>query len=307
MRVAKNIIGAFAVDKAEIKDEKLFTDYGAEEANNVVAEDLAKANGVEVSEPRFLLRVMNSTKNLAKLREANIFHTRRRVASAVKIDQLIIQASNTIEDLDKISNMMAKRLREWYELYYPEVSHNIEDHEAFVRVILEKNRDDLAADEGQTNTMGGEVPEKDLDAVLMLARETQALYDLRQKELEYISKAMTKNYPNMTAVAGPTIASKLLALARSMQKIAMLPASTIQLLGAEKALFRHLTTGAKSPKYGVIINHPLVSKARRQDKGKIARVLADKISMAAKIDFFKGEFRGDDLRKQVEKRLKSLS
>ncbi|HII72111.1 TPA: C/D box methylation guide ribonucleoprotein complex aNOP56 subunit, partial [Candidatus Woesearchaeota archaeon] len=88
------------------------------------------------------------------------------------------------------------------------------------------------------------------------------------------------------------------------EKMALMPASTIQLLGAEKALFRHMTTGAKPPKFGVIINHPLVTKAKKPDKGKVARTMADKISLAAKIDFFKGEFKGDDLRKELEERFK---
>jgi len=306
MKVAKNIIGAFKVDKGEIKEEKLFSDYADTEGNVKLAEEMAKSIGGEVSEPRFLLRVMNSPKYLKKLREANLFYTRRKVAEAVQIDQLIIQASNTIEDLDKITNMMAKRLREWYGLYYPEVSHKIEDHEAFVRVILENKRDELAAEDGQTNTMVGEVPEKDLNVIMKLAEEVKELYDLRAKEVDYIGNAMKEHYPNTAVVAGSTIASKLLSIAGSMKKIVMLPASTIQLLGAEKALFRHMTTGAKPPKYGVIINHPLVTKAKKQDKGKIARALADKISVAAKIDYFKGEFRGDQLREEVEKKLRNL-
>ena len=95
--------------------------------------------------------------------------------------------------------------------------------------------------------------------------------------------------------------ARLIALAGSFERLATLPASTIQILGAEKALFRHIKTGAKSPKHGVILQHPLVLDAKA--KGKAARQVADKISIAARIDFFKGEFRGDILIKELREKL----
>jgi nucleolar protein 56 len=75
-------------------------------------------------------------------------------------------------------------------------------------------------------------------------------------------------------------------------------------LGAEKALFRHLRTGAKAPKYGILHEHPLISQAKKPEHGKIARLLADKIAIAAKVDFFKGKFVGNKLKKDIERRLK---
>jgi len=89
-------------------------------------------------------------------------------------------------------------------------------------------------------------------------------------------------------------------LGKSLKHLAMLPASTIQLLGAEKALFRHIKTGSRSPKHGIIINHSIVQKAKRNEKGKAARMLADKLSICAKLDYFKGEFKAKEYKKELE-------
>ena len=112
--------------------------------------------------------------------------------------------------------------------------------------------------------------------------------------------------PNLTAVAGSNVASKLISLAGNLERLSKFPAPKIQLMGAEVALFRHLQTGAKPPKHGVILEHPLVSSAKKHLKGKIARKLADKISIAAKIDFFKGEFMGEYLLETLKKDIEKL-
>ena len=107
--------------------------------------------------------------------------------------------------------------------------------------------------------------------------------------------------PNFHYIAGPLIGAKLLEHAGSVKKLVEMPSSTIQLLGAEKALFRHITKGTKSPKHGLIINHPIVQKAK--DKGKASRLLADKLSIAIRIDYFKGEFKADKLLEEIKKKL----
>jgi nucleolar protein 56 len=110
-----------------------------------------------------------------------------------------------------------------------------------------------------------------------------------------------KNYcPNVLELAGATIGAKLIELAKSLKRMALLPASTVQLLGAEKALFRHLKLKTKSPKYGVIFQHPLIQNAKRSERGKMARRLADKLSLCARLDYFKGEFKAKEYRKMLE-------
>ena len=118
----------------------------------------------------------------------------------------------------------------------------------------------------------------------------------------YLDKLMDELMPNTKSIAGTTISAKLLEHAGSLKHLSELPSTTVQLFGAEKALFRHLHSNAKCPKYGLLHEHPLIPKTKRKDHGKAARALADKISIAAKVDYFKGEFVGDKLKAQIEKK-----
>ncbi|MFH2028372.1 MAG: NOP5/NOP56 family protein [Nanoarchaeota archaeon] len=238
------------------------------------------------------------------LRRQNIELTRKAVKSSVNEDVLIVQAISNIEDINKAANSLVKRLRDWYGLYNPELTHQIDKHEIFVDLILNKTKSQLLEEikVDETSSMGADLSEQDLAPIMVLAKQINELYGLRQQQETYLEIIIKKLCPNMVAITGTTIGAKLLARAGSLKKLVEFPSSTIQLLGAEKALFRHLKTKAKSPKYGYLHEHPLISKNRRQLHGKIARSLADKISIAVKVDYFKGEFIGDKLRKGLEKK-----
>jgi nucleolar protein 56 len=231
-------------------------------------------------------------------RRKNLEETRKKVRESVNPDNFIVQTVNNIDEISKVCNILAKRLREWYELYNPEFSRKFSDHEVFVKLIIE------GKDKKEKTSMGADLSKEDLEPILKIAKELSVLYSLRDKQKEYLEKVMEKNNPNLTAVAGYLIGAKLIALAGDLKRLVMFPASTVQLLGAEKALFRHMRTGAKSPRHGMIVNHPLISGAPQKEHGKRARALADKLSLAAKVDYFKGEFIGDKLRKELEERFK---
>jgi nucleolar protein 56 len=267
----------------------------------------AEVVGKKDAPPDWVLEFFNNEKQLRSVKEAVMIITKRRMAESLKQDYLIVQAVNNVDEMDKVLNNLAKRLREWYELYNPEFSRSIESDEKFAELIQKKTRKELLNEVGltQEESMGAEVSKKDLQPVMGLAAEISSLFALRAKQAKYIEDSMKEQMPNVAAVAGAMIGATLLSIAGSMEKMALFPASTIQLLGAEKALFRHIKTGAKPPKFGVIINHPLVTKAKAPEKGRAARMLADKISIAVKLDFFKGKFKGDELRKELDKRLGS--
>ena len=114
--------------------------------------------------------------------------------------------------------------------------------------------------------------------------------------------------PNVTAIAGSTLAAKLMVLAGGLKNLAKLPSSTIQLLGAEKALFRFMKNKGKSlpPKYGILFLHPEVTNAPVEVKGKVARAVASELSMAAKTDFYTGENKTEDYKKHLKKRIKEI-
>lgn len=290
-----NVIGTFFFKDQKLAEEKLYSNADIVKNADNLSKDIP---------PSWVLEFFSQPKYLKRMREAALLITKRKVAESLRPEQLIVQAVNNIDEIDKVINNLGKRLREWYELYNPEFSKSIESDEKFAELIQKKNRKELLKEAGCTEqeSMGAEIQQKDLEPMMNLAAEISSLFALRKKHVEYVENSMKKLLPNVTAVCGGMIGAKLIAVAGTLQKMALFPASTIQLLGAEKALFRHIKTGAKPPKFGIIINHPIVSKSQQSDKGKAARMLADKISIAAKIDFFKGEFMGDKLRKEVEAR-----
>ncbi|WP_456483309.1 C/D box methylation guide ribonucleoprotein complex aNOP56 subunit [Methanopyrus kandleri] len=246
-------------------------------------------------------------------------------ATVEERDQMIIQAINTIDDIDRILNILTDRVREWYGIHFPEINKIVKKHDDFVTLVAELGHrknftydnikevlpefpDHLAEklEEAAKDSMGAEMDEKDLAAVQRIAEVARELYEIRRKTADYIDESMDDVAPNVKALVGPLIGARLIALAGGLKEMAKLPASTIQLLGAEKALFRHLTKGTKPPKHGVIFQHPLIHRSPWWQRGKIARALAGKLAIAARIDAYSGEYRGDELRRQLEQRVKEI-
>jgi len=239
-----------------------------------------------------LLRLPNDTAARQALRTANIALTRRSIRESVTPGAQLIHAITAVEELDKSINSAAKRVRAWYALHDPELEHRIADHATFINALLDQPA-------RSADTMGGSTT----PLVLAHARAVNSLIAHRTALAEGIDAAMTQVAPNIKRVAGAMIGAKLIAIAGSLERLAIMPAGTIQLLGAETALFRHLRNpAARPPKHGVIFNHQAIQHARPQDRGKIARTLADAIAIAARVDRFKGSFVGDDLARRVERR-----
>jgi nucleolar protein 56 len=237
---------------------------------------------------------------LSELRKKNLELAKKSVKASVNPDLFIINAASNIEELRKIENNLSKRLREWYSLYFPELDRKIQDNDAFVRLVLTADKKSLLKEVKVVDLMGADLEQQHIEPMLSLASTISDIK--RETELleAYLDKTMKNYCPNLAALAGSLTGAKLLREAGSLKKLAMMRSSTIQLLGAEKALFRHIRTGAKPPKYGYLLQHQFVQKAKKQDKGKIARALADKIFVAVRIDYFKGKFIGDKLIKELE-------
>jgi nucleolar protein 56 len=226
----------------------------------------------------------------------NLAITKKSIKNSVKDDLLIIQAINTIADIDRVINTLVKRLRDWYGLHNPEFPHVVEDHADFVAMISEKK------DKKVKDSMGADLSKDNLKPIMILVSKIKDLFELRKGQEDYLEKLMKKVCPNLLEIAGATIGAKLVSQAGSLRRLVTMPSSTIQLLGAEKAFFRHLKTGARSPKYGFLHEHPLLAKSKKDMQGKVARSLADKISIAVRVDYFKGKFIGGKLRKELEKK-----
>lgn len=233
----------------------------------------------------------------------NLAWTKAAIKQSVSEDIFVMQTIANINELDKSINLLSKRVREWYSWYAPEVVKHLADHEKLMELICSKSRAELLRELKEPETMGANLEKVHVDEILLLAKQVKELFQLREQHEKYLQKVMQKYCPNLLEMAGATIGAKLMELGKGLKHLALLPASTIQLLGAEKALFRHIKTGARSPKYGILINHPLVQNAAKDQKGKAARMLADKISLCARLDYFKGEFKAKEYRKELEKKL----
>jgi len=241
-------------------------------------------------------------KDFEKFRLEKIRLVKKQIKQNVDDSNLIMQTVNSIEELERTGNMLTTRLREWYALYNPEFEDSMENQEKFSYVIMKKSRKILLKEIKVTMSMGADLPKKDIDEIMFFAKTIQSLYFTKNKLSEYLKSIMKKHCPNLLTVAGTFVGAKLLAKAGSLERLSKMPASTIQVLGAEKALFRHMKTGARPPRHGYLVQHALVSQAKQKEHGKRARSLADKISIAVKVDYFKGEFIGNKLKKELEKK-----
>src|SRR3989344_1535261 len=189
-----------------------------------------------------------------------------------KKDRIIMSVIGVIDELDRTTNTFTERLKEWYGFHSPEIVRSIQANEKFAELISKYgHRDDVKDEKIKAKTFSGMDFEKDdVQAVQELATNISNSYKLRESLAKYLEKISKETIPNLSAIAGPLLASRILQLAGGLDKIARMPSSTIQLLGAEKSLFRHLKGQGKAPKYGVLFAHPLIQQAPTDRRGKVA-------------------------------------
>jgi nucleolar protein 56 len=227
--------------------------------------------------------------------------TKLRIKQKLSPLTVMAQAVNGVEDIDVSANMFYERLSEMYDTYFPEANRkmNLEIMANLLSKdpIREAVAKELKIGEG---TMGVDVGDRDIAMMKGYAQSIKNLLSLRSKLVDYVNLTMEQRCKNLFTVCGGLLGARLIAIAGSLEKLARMPSSTVQLLGAEKALFRHLKTGAKPPKHGIILQHPLVSRAN--NRGRMARAVSSKIAIAAKLDFYGGKFAGKELLKELEER-----
>jgi nucleolar protein 56 len=236
--------------------------------------------------------------------------TKIRIKEVVKKDKIIIQAVDAIDEVDKSLNIFAERLREWYGLHFPEMGRLVEKHEKYAKLVAEyglRNKiEEKVLDEFKKTSMGIELSEEDEEILKEYATRINELYKLREHIENYIDHVLKEVAPNLRELATPLLAARLIAMTGSLDKLAKKPSSTIQLLGAEKALFRYLHGRGRSPKYGMLFTHVYVQNAPLNKRGKVARVIASKLSIAAKIDYYGKTDKSQEMKKDLEERIKKI-
>lgn len=241
-----------------------------------------------------------------------------------KVDMMVVQAVCLLEDLDKEINKYAMRAREWYGWHFPELGKIVNDNMLYAKCVLAMHTRFNARDtdfsgflEEELETkvkdaamisMGTEIAEEDIESVSRLCKEVVAASKYREQLSAYLSSRMQTIAPNLTTMVGEQIGARLIQKAGSLLALAKYPSSTVQILGAEKALFRALKQRQATPKYGILYNAAIVAKAAPAQKGTMSRVLAAKASLSARIDSF-GESDNSaalEYRSLVESRLKAF-
>ncbi|MGB9748568.1 MAG: hypothetical protein ACP5OZ_02785 [Candidatus Woesearchaeota archaeon] len=215
-----------------------------------------------------------------------LFKMNARELSIVEKNTIISQDVDSLKQITKVFNILVKRIREYYSFFCPELVVSIEDDEFLVDELYHKTHEEILNDLGKEIELKAKVGEEDLVIVTKIVKCAFEVKKLIAITKEKIETEISGYCPETAKTATPLIAAKLLKQAGGLKELAMMPSSKIQLLGAEKALFRHLKTGTKPPKYGIIYQHPEVLRADKKFRGKIARKLASQIAMSARKDYF---------------------
>ncbi|RWS29899.1 nucleolar protein 56-like isoform X1 [Leptotrombidium deliense] len=246
-----------------------------------------------------------------------------------RADNMVIQSISLLDQLDKDVNTFAMRLREWYSYHFPELIKIVPDNYTFAKVskvmgnrkelgdeddLLEKLTEVVTEPEkaqaiinAAKSSMGMDISAIDLINIETFASKVISLAEYRAQLMQYLSSRMNNIAPNLSTLVGETVGARLISHAGSLINLAKYPASTVQILGAEKALFRALKTRGNTPKYGLIFHSTFISRAGSKNKGRISRFLANKCSIASRIDCFVESpsiVFGSKLKDQVEERLK---
>lgn len=320
--------GSFLLDEGKVVRQRLFPQDPGELAERlskvedwkVLDEErdlMASVEGVFVLEPRLeraggnlstekapFLPAEQFGYNQRLLHAAMVELARRRIRKAIGREDHLRQAIAAVDDLQEQENLLLERLREWYGLHFPELA----------RMVDEKTYLNLVASHGQRNAMpiqnresvGADLGDEEEGEIRSLAKLVGEVSIRRAATEAYVERSIRDLAPNVTELAGPMIAARLVSRAGGVEALARAPAGTIQLLGAERALFRHLRTGTRPPKHGVLFQHPLVHRAPPWQRGAVARALAAKIAMAARADAYTHRRIGPQLARDLERTIEEI-
>ncbi|KAI1939992.1 Nucleolar protein 56 [Ophidiomyces ophidiicola] len=319
------VLGVF--DKAlagSIKSAFPFVECETGDTSEIVQDML---RGIRLHAAKLLKQLREGDLNTAQLGLGHAYSRAKVKFSVQRDDNHIIQAIAILDQLDKAVNTFSMRVREWYSWHFPELFKIVSDNHRYARLALlirnkkeltEDKLHDIAAivedDEGVArsiidaakHSMGQDISESDMENVTSFAERVVSLANYRKSLHAYLVSKMSVVAPNLAALIGEIVGARLISHAGSLTNLSKYPASTVQILGAEKALFRALKTKGNTPKYGLLYHSSFIGRAGPKNKGRISRFLANKCSIASRIDNFSEtpstKF-GDVLRKQVEERL----
>jgi nucleolar protein 56 len=266
----------------------------------------------------------NEMEAMQKLRSFAIEFSSTRVKEASeKLDLHVIQSISALDELDKLINVIGTRMREWYGLHFPELDNLIQSPNLYAEIVakagLRQNitkhmleeagvhdrKVDIIVDAAR-RSKGGDASPESLAILKKIANEVLSQSELRRILADYIENTMEVVAPNVKQILTALVGARLISKAGSLSRLAFSSASTIQVLGAEKALFRALKSGARPPKHGLLFQHPMVHSAPKWQRGKIARAVASKVAIAARIDLYRHSGKDESILNKLEHRIAEI-
>lgn len=287
--------------------------------------------GIRLHFTKFIKKQDFQDSNLMKisLGLGHSFSRSKVTTDVARQDKHIIQTISLLDQIEKNLNLFSMRIKEWYSWHFPELVKVVSDNRPYVQLVkLIQDRtkmgkdmvnqiEEITMDAGiaerimqvSASSMGQELIEEDLNAMMTFCDRVISGFEYRDDLKEYLREKMTSVAPSLTAFIGESVGAKLILQAGSLTNLSKCPASTVQILGAEKALFRALKTRGNTPKYGTLYHASYINKAKAKDKGKISRYIANKCALAARLDCYSvnptTRF-GEKMKEQVEERLTFL-
>lgn len=236
-----------------------------------------------------------------------------KIRESVKTnDVMIVETINSLEEIEDTSGKLIERLREWCTPYLPELD-KLHNHELYAKIIATYTSRESIIESGVLDNThislspdyNVDISESDLGIIKSFANSVYSLYETKNDLENFVDSKIKEIAPNMYDVAGANLAAKLIAHTNGLENLAKLPSSTVQIIGAEKAIFRHLKTGENPPKHGLIFQHPSIRGSNWWVRGKLARTVASKITIAARKDAFSNDY-DPGLRVELDERIEEI-
>ena len=221
----------------------------------------------------------------------------------------LTKAVKMLECVQKSISKKEERFRDWYSLHFPELVDEIEDIQTLTKILdsgIKRSEID-SFNQLAESSKGSDITEKELEIIQSVLEDLKSDLETRDELETYINNLVEEEMPNLDKVLGTFLAAKMIALAGGLDEMAKKPASTVQMLGAEKALFRHMRGNGESPKHGILFEHEYVNSLPEDQRGKMARFIANKAVMAARLDNYGDKDKGAEYREEIRQKHEELA
>lgn len=231
----------------------------------------------------------------------------REELSEVDREKHLVKAVKMLDKVEGSIKEKEERFEDWYSLHFPElveqldIEHTIKVLDSGVERFNVESFEEMAE-----NSKGSDLTDKEEQILEKVVTNLGSDLELRDELEDYIEELAKEEMPNLTKLLGTFIAARMIALAGGLEDLAKMPASTAQMLGAEKALFRFLRGNGTPPKHGILFEHEYVRPLQSNERGKMSRFLANKTVMAARLDFYDGEDKGEEFREDARDKFEEL-